>query len=103
MAGYRCKFAIVATVTAVVLATIAGITNAVATIAIILTFAITITAAAGKVTAVVVVIASTAIVAHVQHVVRAKPSNRQTQSSIAPKGKSPIGIIMNSVSNYSSF
>ncbi len=101
--GYKHKFANAATVTAVILATIATVTNAVATIAIVLTFAITITAATAKVAAVVVVIVTTAVVAHMQHVVRAKPPNGQTQSSIAPRGKSTIGIIMNSVSNFSPF
>jgi hypothetical protein len=101
--GYRCKLAIAAAVTAVILATIAAITDAIAVITIILTFAITITAATAKVTAFVVVTAATAIVAHVQHVVHAKPPNRQTQFSVAPKGKSTIGISMNSVSNFSPF
>jgi hypothetical protein len=80
--GYRCKFA--TTVTAIVLATIAAITNAIAAVVIVLTFAITITAATTEVTAFVVVIAATGVVAHVQHVVLAKPSNEQTQFSAAP-------------------
>jgi hypothetical protein len=82
----------------------------VAAIAIVLTFAVTITAAAAEVTAiivevtaVVVVIAATAVVAHMQHIVCAKPPNGQTQFSVAPKGKSTIGIIMHSVSNFSLF
>jgi hypothetical protein len=72
-----------ATVTAVVLTTIAAITAAIAAVAMILTFNITITAAAAVVTAVIIVVAATAVVAHVQHVVRAKPPNRQTQPPVA--------------------
>jgi hypothetical protein len=67
-------------------------------------FAIAITATATKVTAVVVVvIAAVAIVPHLQHVVHAKPPNGQTLSSVAPKGKSTNGILINSVSNFSPF
>jgi hypothetical protein len=85
------------------LAAIAAVTNAIAAVVIILTFAITIAAATAKVTAFVVINATTAIVAHAQHVVRAKPPNKQTQFSTAPKGKSTIGILMKSVSNFSPF
>jgi hypothetical protein len=66
---------------------------AIAAIVIVLTFAITITAATAEVTAVVVevtaviiIIVATAVVAHVQHIVCAKPQNGQTQFSVAPKG-----------------
>ncbi len=100
--GYRRKYTIATTVTAVILATIAAITDAIAAVVIVLTFAITITAATAKVTAFVVVI-TTAVVAHVQHVVRAKPPNGQTQFSVAPNGKCTIGILMNSVPNFSPF
>jgi hypothetical protein len=51
----------------------------------------------------VVIIAATAVVAHAQHIVHAKPPNEQTQFSAAPQGKSTIGISMNSVSNFSPF
>ncbi len=80
--GYRHKFA--TAVTAVILATIATIFNPIAAIVIVLTFAITITAATAEITAFVVVITATAVVAYVQHVVRAKPPNKQTQFSAAP-------------------
>jgi hypothetical protein len=76
------KFA--TTVTAIVLATIAAVTNAIATVIIVLTFAIAITAATAKVTAFVVIIAPTAFVAQVQHIVLAKPPNEQTRFSAAP-------------------
>jgi hypothetical protein len=80
--GYRCKFT--TAVTAIVLATIAAVTNDIAAIVIVLTFAITITSTTIKVTAFVVVIATTAVVAHAQHVVLAKPPNKQTRFSAAP-------------------
>jgi hypothetical protein len=62
----------------------ATITNAIAAIVIVPTFAITITAATVEVTAFVVIIATTAVVAHVQHIVHAKPPNEQTKFSAAP-------------------
>jgi hypothetical protein len=101
--GYRGQFAITATVTAVVLATIAAVTNAIAAAAIVPNFAITITAATAEVTAFVILIAATAVVAHTQHVVCAKPPNGQTQFCVAPKGKCTIGFSMSSVSNFSPF
>jgi hypothetical protein len=92
-----------AAVTAVVLATIAAATNALAALANVLTFAVTITAAATKVTAVIVIVAAAAVVAQAQHVVHVKPPNGQTQSSVAPKGKSTIGILIYSVSIFLPF
>ncbi len=80
--GYRCKFA--TAVTAIVLATIAAVTDSIAVVVIILTFAITITAATAEVTAFVIVIAATAVVAHAQHIVLAKPPNKQTQFFAEP-------------------
>jgi hypothetical protein len=80
--GYRRKFA--TTVTTVILAAIATITNAIAAVIIVPSFAITITAATAEVTAFIVVIAATAVVAHAQHIVHAKPPNEQTQFSPAP-------------------
>jgi hypothetical protein len=80
--GYRRKFA--TTVTTVILAIITTITNAIATVIIVPTFSITITAATVEVTAFVIIIAATAVVAHVQHIVHAKPPNEQTRFSAAP-------------------
>jgi hypothetical protein len=74
--GYRCKFA--TAVTAIVLTTIAAVTNAFAATVNVLTFAITITAATAEVTEFFVGIAATAVVAHAQHIVCAKPPNEQT-------------------------
>jgi hypothetical protein len=80
--GYRRKFA--TTVTTVILAAIATITNAIAPVVVVPTFTITITAATAEVTAFVIVIAATAVVAHAQHIVHAKPPNEQTRFSAAP-------------------
>jgi hypothetical protein len=55
-----------------------------AAVVIIPTFAITITAVTVEVTAFVLIIAATAVVAHLQHIVPAKPPNEQTQFSAAP-------------------
>jgi hypothetical protein len=101
--GYRRKFAITNAVTAIIPATIATVTNAIAVVALVLNFTITITAATAKVAVFIIIIAATAIVAHMQHIVHAKPPNRQTQFLIAPKGKCTIGFLMSSASNFSPF
>jgi hypothetical protein len=86
--GYRRKFA--TTVTTVILAIIATVTNAIAAIVIVPTFAITITAATVKVTAFVVIISVTAVVAHAQHIVHAKPPNGQNNFPLHLKVNLPL-------------